>query len=354
VIFEKGLKKTLDTYEKWWAGELDRPLIPITLTGHMTERKAPRRLYGGQSSFGNPDITPEELIDGADFELSSMEFLGDAFPIFNGIYSGPGIVAAFLGTDIKVDNGNIWFYPKDELPLEQLHFTYHGDNFWLKRMKAVMSEAKSRWGDSVVIGMPDLGGVADILATFRGTQNLMLDLYDTPDEVVRVMNEIKLLWHRYYDELLPFTTPGFHTDWSGILSSKRSYMLQCDFCYMLGTDMFDRFIADELDETCSFLERGCYHLDGIGQVPFLPRLLKIKGLNLIQWVPGDGPYADQDWFELYRTVLESGRHLQILYDPNHTSLNKLIDYFGTGKNIVEYGRVMPAHERGKALKLLAN
>ena len=353
MIFEKDLGKTLATYEKWWAGELDRPLVPIILTGLESGRKPPRHPFEGQKSFGNPDIAPEELIEGADYELSHMEFLGDAYPLFNGLYSGPGIVAAFLGADVKVDNGNIWFFSKAELPIEELHFAYQEDNFWLNRIKAVLSEAKRRWGDAVVIGMPDLGGVADILATFRGTQNLLLDLYDSPGEVIRAMNEIKTLWHRYYNELIPFTTDGYHTDWSAILSAKRSYMLQCDFGYMLGANMFDRFILNELDETCTFLDRGCYHLDGVGQIPHLASLLEIKELKLVQWVPGDGPHAGSDWFDLYRRVLESGKHLQITYDADFRSLDKLISHFGSGRNIVKSGATYPVTQRNQILERLA-
>ena len=353
MIFEKGLKKTLETYEQWWAGKLDRPLIPIILTGHESDRKPPKHFYEGQKSFGNPDISPEELVDGADYEFSRMEFVGDAYPLFNGNYSGPGIAAAFLGADIRVDTGNIWFFPKMELPINELHFEYIEDNFWLKRMKAVMSEAKRRWGDSIVIGMPDLGGVMDILATFRGTEKLLFDLYDSPDEVIRAVNELKTLWHRYYNELSAYTTEGICTDWSAILSGKRSYMTQCDFCYMLSLDMFNQFVFDELNDTCNFLDRGCYHLDGVGQIQFLDRLLEIKGMDLIQWVPGDGSHAVKDWFDIYSKVLESGKHLQLVYDSDYKALDKIIAHYGTGKNIIKITNFYPVSKRDYVFEILS-
>ena len=353
MTFKKGLPRTLDNYEKWWAGELDRPLISVSLIGHEPSRKPPKHIFEGQKSFGNPEISPEDIIDGADYELSRMEFLGDSYPLFDGVCSGPGIVAAFLGADVSVDKGNIWFFPKKELPIEELHFQYQEDNFWLQRTKAIMAEGKRRWGDSVVIGMPDLGGVMDILATFRGTGNLMLDLYDSPDEVIRAANEIKVLWHRYYDELLPYTVKNFTTDWSTILSKKRSYMTQSDFCYMLGKDMFKQFILDELTDTCDFLDRGCYHLDGVGQIQFLDYILEIKGMDLIQWVPGDGPYAAKDWFDLYRKVLEAGKHLEIMYDSDFKALDKVIDHFGTGKNIFRgFYSPLPLSDRDYVMGLL--
>ena len=353
MLFEKGLTKTLETYEKWWAGELNRPLVPIVLTGHKPDRSPPKHFYEGQKSFGNRSISPEELVDGIDYELKGMEFIGDAYPLFNCTYSGPGIVAAFLGADVTVDSGNIWFFPAEELPIEELHFEYQKDNYWFNRIKATMAEAKRRFGDSVVIGMPDLGGIMDILATFRGTENLLMDLYDSPEEVIRAVNQIKKLWHRYYDELRAYTTEGYHTDWSSILSGKRSYMTQSDFCYMLGSDMFEQFIRDELVSTCAFLERGCYHLDGVGQIPFLDSLMKIEGMDLIQWVPGDGPYATADWLDLYCKVLDAGKHLQITYDPNYKALDDLVAHYGSGKRITTATRHYPLANREQVYEVLA-
>ena len=353
MLFENGLAKTIDNYENWWAGELDRPLIPIVLTGLKPDRKPPKHYYENQKSYGDPKISPEEFVDSADYELRSCEYLGDSYPFFNGIHSGPGIVAAFLGADVNIDTGSIWFFPKKELPLEELHFEYDENNFWLQRTKAILMEAKSRWGDTVVIGMPDLGGVIDILATFRGTQNLLFDLYDSPDEVKRNVNDIKILWHRYFDELLLCLNDGLYTDWGGILSKSRIYMMQSDFSYMLGPDLFKEFVLDELTETCAFLDRGCYHLDGVGQIPFIESLIEDAKMDLIQWVPGDGPYADKDWFELYVKILDSDKHLQLAYDDDFTVLDKLISRYGSGKNIVRHTIRKPFTERDAVNRLLS-
>ena len=351
--FEKGLAETLSTYTEWWAGKLDRPLIPVVLTGLDTGKELLKYPFESQKCFGNCDISPKEFIERIDKELSCMEFLGDAYPALSGLYVGPGILSAFLGADIDLSAGSIWFFPKQKLPIEELHFEYLENNIWFNRVKAIMAEAKHRWGDSVVIGMPDLGGVMDILATFRGTENLLLDLYESPDEVKRAVNEIKDLWHRYYSELNSYTIEGYHTDWSSILSNDRSYMMQSDFTYMLGPDMFKEFVLGELADTCAFLDRGCYHLDGVGQIPFLDSLLETEKMDLIQWIPGDGPHAAKDWFELYCKVLDAGKHLQIVYDADFKALDKLIDHYGTGKNIVRHTICQHVSMRDEMCKVIA-
>lgn len=352
MIFEKSLEKTLETYEKWWNGELDRPLIPVVLTGHDPGREPPKHYYSHQNGFANPDISPEDFVDGVDYSLRSQEFIGDSYPLFNTMFTGPGAMAAFLGAEVNIVSGSIWFKVKEKLPINELHFEYKEDNFWYLRIKAIMKEAKRRWGDSVIIGRPDLGGVMDILASFRGTENLLADLFDSPDEVKRAVNEIKTLWFRYYDELSEYMTDGYYTDWSSILSVKCSYMMQSDFAYMISPEMFSEFVLGELTETCAFLDRGCYHLDGIGQIPFLDGLINEAKMDLIQWVPGDGPYAEKDWFDLYCKVLDAGKHLQITYDREFKALDKLISHYGTGKNIVMGTKYIPASNRTEAIKLL--
>ena len=234
--FKKGITKVIDTYEKWWGGELDRGLIPVTVISDTTGQPKPKGWDDGfmgcsQALFANTDITPEEFIDCVDYGLSKMEFLGDAFPRLCMDVSGAGIVAAFLGASVRVLEGYIWFHPNEYADIRDLHFEYNPNNPWLVRTKEIIKAGKKRWGDKVLIGQPDYGGASDILATFRKNENLLLDLYDHPDEVRRLMGEIHDLWHVYYNELAPLCNDGFaYTDWSAIISKKPSYMFQSDFC----------------------------------------------------------------------------------------------------------------------------
>ena len=47
-----------------------------------------------------------------------------------------------------------------------------------------------KWQGSVVIGMPDLGGVMDVIASLCGTENLLFALMDEPDEVYVTTGEV--------------------------------------------------------------------------------------------------------------------------------------------------------------------
>ena len=118
-IFEKGLTKTIETYEKWWEGELNRGIFPVAIKGLDPKRPEPKYPYNDQILFGDDqslyadrNITPMEVIDCIDYGLSAMEFLGDYFPHCNMTFSGPGVIAAFLGASVKISDKCVWFSRK--------------------------------------------------------------------------------------------------------------------------------------------------------------------------------------------------------------------------------------------------
>ena len=44
-----------------------------------------------------------------------------------------------------------------------------------------------------LLGGIDLGGIMDVLQSFRGAENLLMDLYDAPEEVLRCVGELQQL-----------------------------------------------------------------------------------------------------------------------------------------------------------------
>jgi hypothetical protein len=151
-----------------------------------------------------------------------------------------------------------------------------------------------------------LGGNLDILASFRDTQNLLMDAIDQPEEVDRLVSEITKLWLRYYEELDQIIRPACRgtSCWTPIWSSGKTYMLQCDFSYMISPAMFERFVVPDIASCCNYLDHGFYHLDGKGQIPHLDMLLSIDRLRGIQWIPGDGQPSPDQWLDLFKTNQE--------------------------------------------------
>ncbi len=161
-----------------------------------------------------------------------------------------------------------------------------------------------------------------------------MDLYDAPEKVKQLTKQIQDLWFQYYEEfsaLLRSVNPGY-SDWSTLLSTTPSYTIQCDFSYMISPQMFDEFVRDDLQDSCSRLDRSLYHLDGIGQLPHLDSLLQINNLNAVQWIPGDGQPNIEDWPQVYRKILNAKKSAQVVAGTL-ASAHSLIKNLGAGANL---------------------
>lgn len=338
-------EKIKEDADKWWAGELKRPLIQMRLTGIEPERDEPSLPYHRFTSFYDLNVPAEDIVDRWDYQLSCSRFLGDAFPTANP-YFGPGVIAAMMGAELENGAETTWFYPKEEKEISDLLFEFDLDNVWFSRIKDLYKAGLERWGGLVQLAMTDLGGNLDILSSFRPSEKLLLDLYDSPDEVKRLTWDAHEKWFTYFDEfneILQPVNPG-HTAWCTIFSTQPYYMLQSDFCYMIGPDMFDEFVKPELAATCKRLTNPFYHLDGPGQLPHLDSLLAIEELKGVQWVPGSGAKDCTQWPEVYRKIKNAGKLIQIYGDIS--TLDTIAEQIGTAEGIILIAAADISRENG--------
>lgn len=303
--------RSLAAHESWWAGTLNRPLVKLAVRdAHPGPAAGP---ILSQATCADFSQSPEEVVSALDAHLSRYEYLGDAFPMIGFESFGPGVLAAFCGARLDNSTGGVWFFPDRAREIGEIHIEYDPENIWVRRIKDIYRAGLKKWRGLVIMGMPDLGGVIDVAATFRGTQNLLMDLYDAPGEVLRVIGEIERAWRAAYEDLSETLAPqGMRTDWSGLLSKAPSYILQCDFCYMIGVDMFRKFVLPTLVRDCAWLGRSIYHLDGVGELNHLDDILKIEKLDAVQWVYGDGKPGARHWVEVYRRIAGAGKRQMIV------------------------------------------
>ena len=340
----------------WWAGELDRPLMQARLTGLDPGRPEPDIPEDPYTSRYDFSISPERIVDRWDYDLRRTRFLGDAFPVVKPFF-GAGAVAAFLGADIHNTEHTAWFVPKELQEIASISLEYDPDDPWLNRAKAVTRAAIDRWRGDVQVTMVDLGGTLDVLSTFRPSELLLLDLFDDPAEVERLNWQIHTHWLRYLDEFNQILQPvnPAYTTWTPMYSDEPYYMLQCDFCAMIGPAMFERFVRPELAAACRAMPRSFYHLDGPGQLPHLDSLLEIKELTGVQWVPGAGVPEEDNWPDVYQRIRDAGKLVQIGVEPGISvhAFDRIVDQLGSPEGLIwiywgdisEEDEIMPILEK---------
>ena len=332
------MQKVLDNYEAWWDRKLDRPLVSCCLRDAYPVEEKAKAPHLDQSTCADFSVTAEQLVEKMDEELSGTEWLGDGYPMVNLSGFGPGVLAAFCGAVLDNSNGAVWFHADEKKHISQVHCTYDPENKWAARIKDIYRAGVDRWEGSVLMSMPDLGGVLDVAATLVGTEELLLDLYDEPQEVKRLISEIETAWYAAYHDFENVLRPqGGYTNWAGIASRKPGYIVQCDLCYMISNSMFREFVLDTIKKDTEKLDRVIYHLDGTGQLAHLDDILSLPGVAAIQWEPGWGKPYGPYWMDVYRKIDAAGKHawltgsteenLQVLEELHNTP------YFSIGYNV---------------------
>ncbi len=304
--------RTAENYTAFWNHSLKRPLLKAQVSdGTAYTGEIPLLL---QNTVHRLDVPAEELVERMDFCLRHTVFLGDAFPFVSFDAFGPGVLSAFVGAELRNDTGHVWFECKRFSSLSDIHIAFDRENRWYKRLRDIYQAGMKKWQGSVLMGMVDLGGAYDILAALRGTQNLLMDLYDEPEELERVANEIQEAWCQMYGEICEILfpqSPGY-ADWSGLFSASRSHIIQCDFSSMIGPAQFEEQLLPLLRGQVNWLDNSVYHLDGKGSLQHLDSLLKLEKLGAVQWVTGAGERPPREWIGEYQKIKAAGKGIQVL------------------------------------------
>lgn len=183
------------------------------------------------------------------------------------------------------------------------------------------------------MAFPDLIENLDILASLRGSLELLTDLKDHPEHVHRHQRDLLERYFEYYDtfaEIIRDEDGGTVFAAFNIWGIGRTCKLQCDMSCMISPELFNEFVLPYLDQQCRRLDNTIYHLDGVNAIKHLDALCSIETLNAIQWTPGAGqPHAgDPCWYPLYQRILDAGKGVLALGMPPE-AVQPLVEAIGT-------------------------
>ncbi len=299
----------------WWHHELERPLL--VLTTHKFDASFDTHEVDIWQTLTQypPEMPLARLLAHWQQWLDGTHYYGDAFPTWWPNY-GPGIAAGFLGSRVEHGDRTTWFHPQGAASLAGVTVRVDQDNAWWQAVQAITRAAVQRWGSEVSLGFTDLGGNLDILASLRGTQDLLMDMHDAPEEIDRLLPEITAAWLEYYKLLADEIAQGGRgfSCWGPCWFPKPGYFLQSDFSYMISPRAFERYVMPDLARCCAALDYPFYHLDGTGALKHLDQLCDLASLRGIQWQPGDGqPLADK-WPDVLRRIRAAGKLCQVYVD----------------------------------------
>ncbi|MBR0142581.1 MAG: hypothetical protein IJM21_00220 [Clostridia bacterium] len=324
-------------YTAFWNREpLDRACLYLTSWDGSAPFRAPK---DPEEQWGDLAFREEQIV----YNTLHTQFHAEGFPsIFTNF--GPGSLAACIGGSYKFAPATVWFenepfFAADWETRPPVKLDRESKMF---RMIEEMTSRELRHKDLFITSISDIGGTYDVVASLRGTQNLLYDMYDDPEEVKKLRDEIAPIWKEYYLEYssLLLREQGCMSSWQPIWSDKSYYPLQCDYSAMISPDMFREFVLPDLREQTEYMDRSIYHLDGPGEIPHIDLILSLPRLSAIQWVSGAGnaPNTDPCWFDLLRRIQKAGKGV-ILLEVDPAELETLF------KNISQRGLYICANVR---------
>lgn len=318
LLYKPDWEEMIPHFEAWWKGKsLGRPALALCTPSDRPGRAIalPPNPYKSAEPYY---MDTERRLDEQENWISQKAFLGEMFPKFT-LDLGPGSLALYIGSQPGFAWDTIWFEPciDPNDPESAVLPTYDPENPWWKRHLAMIRRGAERAKGKCFMTVPDLVENLDILAAMRGPERLLYDLYDRPEWVHRWLDRIAKLYFEYFDRIYDVVkddTGGNAFTAFQVWAPGRMAKVQCDFSYMIGADMFKEFVVPTLDRQCSRLAYSVYHLDGPACMQHVQHLVKIKGLNAIQWTPGAGApgLGDPCWYDLYHEVRAGGKSLLLL------------------------------------------
>ncbi|MCF0228205.1 MAG: hypothetical protein HUJ76_00755 [Parasporobacterium sp.] len=340
--FEKSRYDSLvRLFEDWWNKDLDRPIIQVTLEnssgegGDFFASNYRKVILDAMYDFDLPVSEVPKIIDKA---YDCVEYYGDAIPVF---YMRPtGILGGFLGQTYGIDHkqGTVWFNKMCPELSQLKDIQLQPDNPLLVRALEITKSVQEYFQGRIAVGLPDFGGVMDIVSSIRDANPLLMELCLEPDDVtdacMNIHEQFKKAYGMFMDVIDENSIPGY-TCWATMLSKKPYFVLQNDFSAMISTDMYDEFYLPILQEECRLIPRTIYHLDGPGAVRHLDSILTVPELDGVQWINGAGAPGLDKWPDIYKKIHAAGKLCQVFINGSSelSYIDYIVDLLGTAKGL---------------------
>jgi hypothetical protein len=241
----------------------------------------------------------------------NKRFLGETFPLF-WPNLGPNVFAGCYGAPLIFGEVTTWAEPILDDYAQPLMLNWQSE--YLAKLDELTKRALELAPGQFIVGYTDLHPGIDWLAALRGTEPLLYDLYDNPDEVERVLASNTadfLAFYDHFDTLLKaHKQPS--VSWMEIPSFGRMHIPSCDFSTMVSPRHFRQYIWPSLAAECLAMTHNIFHMDGKGVAHHLDAILELPNVQAIQWVQGvadDLPIMQ--WTTLIQKIQHAGKSVVV-------------------------------------------
>lgn len=294
-------------WQSFWSGQCTRrPLLKARV------QKGPPLPAPQVAIRKIPLMGMDQALEAIEAWLAGYAFLGADLP-GTPISFTPDHLALLLGAELDyegvADTGEPMAWVRHFLDSYDQEIRFRPESRWWNITVDTIRALRNRFDGRIVLSAPHLQGGLDALSAIRGNQNLLMDMVLDPQGVHHALKQIDSalldVLHALIEQLDQRVTGSYtrHQIYCpGLLD-----VPQCDFSCMISQEMFNEFGLPSLTHQCEHLDYAVYHLDGPDAIRHLEAICTIKQVKVIQWQPGAGEAATQDWSELHERIDRMGR-----------------------------------------------
>lgn len=316
TVWKPDLAQALQRLEAFWQREIiDRPCISVRAPripgANISPFRNPRQYNGDLAALKAHWTDPATILRERVEEMSATFFGGEALPAIFQNYGTSGH-CNYYGAQPAYGQDTIWFDPVLEDTAPE-HFIYRPDRLeqHLRIAQYLVDNARGRY----FVGMPDSCGTLDAICHLCGTETVLMDLADDPDQVRRAVEVVNRGWKDSCERFFRISRDmcgGTVHAWMDLWAPGKMMQMQCDLSVMLSPQMYAEVVMPELEEQCAWLDYPVYHFDGAEQIRHLDMILSLPGLRAIQWTHVAGQPAPAEYMDTLRRIQKAGKCLIVM------------------------------------------
>jgi hypothetical protein len=305
---------TKKRWQAFWDRSLyDRPVLRIT----APKADGPISSPEGASYIPSWRTDPEkewtgigQIISRNCYYWDRTDFFADAFAVLDHKWSVA--TARLFGCKPVYNDIEAWVEPcitgtEGELSLPALIEDGPGWRWMMDVTREACERSAGRY-----FTRTDWGNyTGDILAALRGPMLLMEDFAMNRDWLKKAASLVTEALLKIYRSLCGITDAyqqvEGNVNYLGCWSGKTTIALDCDISCMISPEDYAYYFFDDIVTAVESAGNSIYHLDGPNAVKHLDKIMSIKALNAVQWVPGAGHEAIAQWFDLLKHIQKNGR-----------------------------------------------
>lgn len=302
------IDKRIVGMEAWFNMKNEKPLV-----GFFIDSQYPLHRYNCQNKLPTGEVHTNDIIV-IDF-LSEFERLYQTYEDYGGdlIWSSApfwGIpwIEASLGCHVIADHqtGSTHTQPPDGFQTNPEIPDFNPDNPWVVKMVEFIPVLNKLSEGRFPVGMTLLRGISDLLSALYGSQSFILRMFEAPQEVKAVIQQLEKYWISFGKHLLnnlPEFYGGTGSFSYAVWTPGKTIWFQEDAAALLSPDLYEEFIFPSVINIIKAFEHSVIHLHPSQFIP-AEYLLKTE-ISVIELHRDIGGPMAKDLYSYHSMILEN-------------------------------------------------